>query len=204
MTAILTTPDGVLEPARRRLDNVVHALADPVPIWDHGAARWGDPLYVRLRGALTARSAGCRAVASSHPPMRIDVLTLLVAVDSTVAAWTPDGKGDTVDRLHQLTSHGWRPQDVALMDRISDAIGKWVVAASELLGDRAVAVPLRMPCPSCGARYTRRRNGAAETVRSDALQLTEAGCRCAECHATWVPSEFHWLARLLGCEALPV
>ena len=77
-----------------------------------------------------------------------------------------------------------------------------MISASELLGDRALAVPLRMPCPSCGARYARRRiNG--EIARVDTLKLTEAGCECAECRATWAPSEFHFLARLLGCESLP-
>ena len=203
VTAILDAPDGVLAPARRRLDDVVHALADPVPIWDHGAARWGDPIYVRLRGALTARSAGCRAVASSRPPMRIDVLNLLVAIDTAVAEWEPGEKGSTVDRLHALAGRKFRPQDCQLLDDYSDRIEGWALSAAELLGDRSIAVPLRMACPSCGQRYTYRRNGAAEIVRTDALRVDEAGCDCSACGAVWEPAEFHWLARLLGCEALP-
>lgn len=181
----------------------MHSLVDEVPVWDHGVARWSEPLYTRLRGAVTARSAGQRAVAGSRPPLRIDVLNLLVAVDAAVAGWTPGDKGGTADRLRQLTSRGWRPQDTTSMDQISDSIERWVVSASELLGDRAVAVALRMACPVCGQRYTYRRNNAGETVRVDALRVSEGGCDCSACHAGWTPDEFHWLARLLGCEALP-
>jgi len=134
--------------------------------------------------------------------MRIDVLTLLVAIDTAVAEWEPGEKGGTVDRLHALASRKFRPQDCRLLDDYSGRLEGWVISAAELLGDRALSVPLRLPCPSCGARYARRRiNG--EMTRVDALRLTEGGCECAECRATWTPDAFHFLARLLGCESLP-
>src|SRR5262249_2259895 len=58
-----TSVDGPLPLARRRLDDAVHALADPVPQWVDGACRWHPALYGRLRVAL-ARSATARLPAA--------------------------------------------------------------------------------------------------------------------------------------------
>jgi hypothetical protein len=118
-----------------------------------------------------------------------------------VGGVTP-GKGGTVDRLHALTGRGWRPQDSQLLDGYCHTIERWVLAAAELLGDRQVAVSLRLACPSCGEQYAYR-HGGDEWVRSWALRLTEDGCSCQVCRAFWPPREFEWLARLLGCEPLP-
>jgi hypothetical protein len=156
----------------------VHALVDLVPLWDHGVARWSDSAYVRLRAALVGRTARSRAaVAGSRLPCRIDALTLLVDIDQSVAAWEPDGKGGTVERLRTLTARGFRPQDCGLIDDYCGQIERWVIGAAELLGDRQVAVALRLPCPSCGARFVYRRSGS-ESVRAWALQVTESGCEC--------------------------
>jgi hypothetical protein len=192
-----------LQLARRRLDDAVHSLVDPIPLWDHGTARWSDAVYVRLRGAITARTVGRRHVmAGSRAPCRIDVLTPVVDIDRAVGSWEPDAKG-TVERLHQLAGHGWRPQDYELLSGYCGAIEKWVIATAELLGDRQVAVALRLPCPSCGEQFVYRHNGSESPVRSWALRVSEDGCECQVCRAYWPPQEFHWLAKLLGCETLP-
>lgn len=104
--------------------------------------------------------------------------------------------------MHALASAGWRPMDCELLDDYSAQIEKWVVSAAELLGDRAVAVALRMACPSCGETWSYRRAGA-EVVRAWALRLDESGCACSVCRAFWPPDQFEFLARLLGCEPLP-
>lgn len=195
--------DGVLEPVLRRFGNAVAALVDPVPIWDRGACRWSSPVYARLRGALVGRTMrGRRAVAGSRLPCRTDVLVWLLEVDAAAAAWTPDGKGDTVERLHTLTARGWRPQDCGLIDGYCGQIERWGVAAAELLGDRAPAVALRLPCPSCGQRWVYR-HGASESTRGWALKVSESGCECQACRAFWEPAQFEFLARLLGCAPLP-
>jgi hypothetical protein len=195
--------DGPLALARRRLDDAVHALCDEIPVWDHGVCRWSDPVYVRLRGGLTARALGRRAAAGSRLPCRTDVLVWLVEVDGAVASWTPDDKGSTVERLHALVGHGWRPQDCGLIDDYCGWIERWVIGAAALLGDSAPVVALRLPCPSCGAGVVHRHNGSGEPVRSWALKVSETGCECSVCRAFWAPAEFHWLARLLGCAPLP-
>ncbi len=40
-------------------------------------------------------------------------------------------------------------------------------------------------------------------MRVRALRVSEAGCACGACGAFWPPDRFEWLARLLGCPALP-
>ncbi|MCH9642662.1 MAG: hypothetical protein K0U70_03915 [Actinomycetia bacterium] len=44
--------DGPLALSQQRLDDAVHALADPIPVWGGGTCRWSDSLYFRLRAAL--------------------------------------------------------------------------------------------------------------------------------------------------------
>ena len=76
---------------------------------------------------------------------------------------------------------------------------------------RAQAVPtifvprvyLEQPCPRCRARFAYHANRAGENVRTRALRVSEDGCTCGECGAFWSPEQFHWLARLLGCQPLP-
>lgn len=195
--------DGPLVLTRRRLDDAVHALADPTPVWDHGVCRWSDAVYSRLRVAITARTAGRRRVmAGSRALCRTEVLALLIDIDTTVGLWE-NGKGSTVDRLHTLAGDGFRPQDCELVDSYSAAIERWVIGAAELLGDRQVAVALRLPCPSCGERFVYRHNGSGESVRSWALRVSEDGCDCRVCRAFWSPDQLEFLARLLGCTPLP-
>jgi hypothetical protein len=197
VTAILH-PDGSLASAGQQLGDAVRAMADPIPEWMNGAAYWADPLYVRLRVALSGnRSVDRRALQRrSRLPCRVDVLALLCEIDDTVAAWTPDAKGGTVERLHQLAGRGWRPQDCALMTFYVGEIGRWVVAAEGLLAP-PVRVDLHMPCPSCGARFAYLDDDAGDEMRVWALRVSETGCRCRACQAFWPPERFEFLARLL-------
>jgi hypothetical protein len=194
--------DGPLPLARRRLNDAVHALADPVPLWADGVCRWSDSVYVRLRGALRgAPVSRTTTYRRSKPPCRFDVLALLVSIDAAVCTWEPDAK-NTVERLHQLAGRGWRPQDCALIAGYCSEIERWTLSAAELLTPE-LRVFLREPCPRFGERWTVRRDSAGEQVRVRALKVSEAGCKCLACGAFWGPDRFEWLARLLGCPALP-
>lgn len=178
-------------------------MCDPVPEWIEGVCRWQDALYVRLRGALRGRTVPTRRrVPDSRLPCRVDALTLLVEIDKAVASWE-SGKGDTVDRLHRLASRGFRPQDCALIDGYCDALERWALQAVELLTE-SPKLPLPFPCPTCGTQWTYRRNSSGESVRQRVLRVSEHGCECLSCKAAWEPDQFHFLARLLGCEPLPV
>lgn len=189
--------------ARNRLADAVHALADPLPVWVGGLCRWTDPLYVRLRDALQPRNQpGRRRVPGSRAPCNTAALTLIIEIDMTVAEWHPEGDG-TLTRLHRLRDKSWTPEDCELLERHTTQIGKWTIMAVELLADKSPTVALRLPCPSCGRSHVRGRNGAGEPVRRWALSVSEDGARCAGCHATWAPEQFEFLAKLLGCPALP-
>ncbi len=190
--------------SQRRLREAIHALAEPIPVWDGGVCRWSDAVYWRLRGSLRGQpTRSGRRVPDSRLPCRADVLTLLIAIDMTAAEWEPNGKG-TVERLRQVAAQDRRPQDCELLDGISATVEAWTLKAVELLGDKSPEVALRLPCPSCGSRFVYR-NHNGENVRSWALRVSEDGARCLapKCEATWPSDQLEWLARLLGCPALP-
>lgn len=190
--------------ARRQLADAVAALADPLPLFFGGTCRWTDPLYTRLRDALQPRNmTSRRVVPGSRAPCRTDVLTLVVEIDLTVAGWQPRGDG-ALARLHRLRDKPWTPEDCELVSQHAAQIRAWTLKAVELLGDRTVSVPLRLPCPACGRSHVPGRNTAGEPVRRWALSVSEHGARCAGCDTHWPPERFGLLARLLGLPPLPV
>ena len=195
-------PEQPLALATRRLADGVAALADPTPVWVGGACQWVEPLYVRLRGALKGSVTTRRGVAGSRLPCRTDILTLVIDLDLTLAEWQPRGEG-AVDRLHRLRDRSFAPEDTELLEGYHRQLERWAVTAAELLGDNTPTVALRLPCPSCGARHVLRRNQAGEAVRVWVLQVSEHGCRCLRCEASWLPDQFRFLAALLGLPELP-
>jgi hypothetical protein len=197
-----TTYDGPLLLARRRLDDAISALADPTPVAVDGCYRWVDPVYVRVRGALRGQAIRRHTTVNrSMLPCRADVLTWLIDVDNTVARWEPDAK-TTIERLHRLAARTFRPQDCWLIDGYSRLLEWWVLSAGELLAEHPT-VSLELPCPRCGASIVYRRNSSGEAVRVWALRVSGEGCVCVKCRAWWSPDQFDWLAKLLGCQALP-
>lgn len=140
-------------------------------------------------------------MARSRLPCHTSVLALLIDTDMTVAEWQPTGQG-TVERLHRLRDKSWRPQDCGLLEAHTAQLARWAVTAAELLRDRPPEVALRLPCPSCGRRFFYRQTNG-ESLRTWALRVSEDGARCQACDAAWLPERFEFLARLLGCPALP-
>lgn len=80
--------DGALPLAKRRLGDAVAALADPVPLWADGVCRWTPSIYTSLRGSLRGSKTGRGGILRSAP-CRIEILTLCVEIDTTVAGWEP-------------------------------------------------------------------------------------------------------------------
>jgi hypothetical protein len=118
----ITSTDGALPLARKRLGDAVHAIADPQPVAINGGYRWTDAPYTALRGALRGSRTGARTgTRRSLLPCRVDVLALLIEIDQTVGGWAPDATG-TIERLHQLAARGWRPQDCDLLAGYTDRL----------------------------------------------------------------------------------
>jgi hypothetical protein len=195
----IPSPDGALPLATRRLADGVHALADPQPTTIRGAYLFTDPLYLSLRGALRG-SKNSRTGALRSAPCRIEILSLLIAIDTTVSGWEP-GK-TTLDRLHEHAARSFRPQDCALIDEHCGQLEHWAVEGERLLADAPRVYLVGTPCPRCGATSSYHRS-SGECIRRPALRVAEDGCSCEGCGAFWGPDRFHWLARLLGCPALP-
>ncbi|WP_133053635.1 DUF7341 domain-containing protein [Mycolicibacillus trivialis] len=195
--------DGVLGPARDRLTAAVGALTAATVDWVDGRVRSGPSLYVQLcrekapslGGALAGGSEG-RRFASSRPSAHIDALVLSMNIDDTVRDWSPKG-GGTVARLQGLAEHGWRPQDVRLIEDIAGRVESWVAEIKSLL-DPSPRFGLPAACPACAVRTVRRRNDVGEMVRQAALQIGPEGCTCQACRHTWPPGQYVFLARLLG------
>ena len=159
--------DGPLELARRRLDDAVHALAEPVPVWHSGVCRWVDPVVRPVARALTGRSgAAQRGVVFGS---RAAVPQQCVGA-ARGRSTPPSGRGRparqkrALDRLHQLPARGWRPQDCALIDDY----------CAQLDGGRS-------PRPSCSVTRRRRWRYACRAraaLNGSCTEGTPAGSRC--------------------------
>ena len=194
--------DGPLALSRRKFGRAVAALAEPLPIWDGGAARLVPPVYSRLRGALRGATAQFgRRMPASRPPCHTRVLSLLIEIDQAAAEWEPE-QPDTLARLRAAAERDRRPQDCELIDGMTARVEGWTLEAVEVLGETPPEVALRLPCPRCDKRFVYRLS-AGENVRSAALRVSEAGARCLACRATWEPAKLEFLAKLLGLPALP-
>ncbi len=159
-------------------------MCDPQPERIGDGYRWRPALYSELRCGLTAQPLRRRALQQrSRAPLRIEVLNLLIEIDQTAARWDPDGQ-DTSERLRAIAARAWRPQDVELLERYRDELLRWTLAATELLTPTP-RVFLPMPCPRCNARHAYHRNTRGESVRTAALQVSETGCECLACKASW-------------------
>jgi hypothetical protein len=89
-----------------------------------------------------------------------------------------------------------------VIDGYCNRLQRWAIAAAELVAPEP-RVYLRQPCPRCGASHAYR-DSSGEHVRAPALRVSETGCECLACGGYWDSGQFHWLARLLGCAALPM
>ncbi len=189
-------PPPLVKLSARRFADAVARLVEEQPGWLDGRCVLEGSLYDRLRGAMDGSAPMARrSVSKSRPPLRLDVLTLVAEVDRVTAGWGI-GQGATPERLRELASRQWTPDDADKLDAQAALIEKWSETAAELLGDAAVQVPLRLPCPACGQLWAYRRSGE-ERVRRFALLASEAGASCESCGCSWPVEKFDWLARLL-------
>ena len=120
-----------------------------------------------LNGGGVRRSNVLRSAA-----LRVDVLSLLVEIDDTVAVWESDGKG-TVDGLHLLTGRGWRPQDRSLIYDYAAQLQRWTVNATEPLGPQ----PRGSTCTARRARAAEPATPTAITMRASRRAYRRCGCR---------------------------
>ena len=193
----------LLAGAVKNLRNAIHPLTQPTPHWNGGDPRFADPLYTRMREALTATSLRTGATTTkSKPPARIDVLDWLTDIDQSTATW--NDHPTTTQRLQAIADTTWTPDHLELIHAITRRCERWTHTAKELLGDNPIIVPLHgATCPACNQR-TAYRKTAGETVRRPALEVGEHGAHCHNCHTRWISdTEQALFRRMLGINDTP-
>lgn len=190
--------ERTLPAARIALENAVASLIDPRPTSTAGRVVWIDSIYTELCDAIRSNSGSSRSVPGPQTPCWLDGVALAAEINTQARKWVRRGNGPeapTVNRLRYLLIHRYRPQDTAMVDDIAHQIGDWVHRYRVLVDDKPKSLP--NPCPRCGQKWAYRWMDG-EKVRQAALQVTIEVCRCTACHAEWQPSQYAFLARVLG------
>ena len=199
----MTTPqDGNLPAALNRLADAVSALTDPKPHMLDTHTTYLDSLYTQLQEAIPGSKQHRTGIPGSQPPCWIDALTLLTEIDTATACWQPHPQTTTPTRLQALEQRRWRPQDTTRIDQLTANIETWVAGIKHLLTDEPHQ-HVFAPCPACGTKTVKHRDSGGDLVNQPALQITTQGCTCSRCHHVWAPSQFTFLARVIGCEPTP-
>jgi hypothetical protein len=138
-------------------------------------------------------------------PAQIDCLKLAIHIDNRttiLTRGTPNRPSSVIDRLQQLTTHKWRPQDIEHVETLTTEIASWVKKIDDLFGPKPVY--LKQPCPHCGHNTAHKLNDEGDTIRTPALALTiehnerPPMARCQHCHDAWTgPQQLKLLARML-------
>lgn len=136
----------------------------------------------------------------SMPPLWVDAIDTIEEINWYTAQWIPLPGANTTTRLESLRRiRAWRQHDTIFLRHATRRLGGWARTVDGLLNPRANR-HISAPCPACSAETAYRRDSAGETVRVPALQITDRGCICLACRASWAPEYYLFLCGLLGFE----
>lgn len=170
--------------AVKNLRNAINPLAYEQLVWD-GQPRWSDPLYRRMRQALTTATNTCGAPAqASKAPTRMDILAWFCDIDAATAQYP--GTGTTLTKLHDLHDNTWTPDDLHLIKAITRRCETWTQQAQQLLGDTPPDVPLRKPCPLCEQLWHRHHDGNRDFALKATATMVDWHVTCHACKTVWV------------------
>lgn len=195
--------DGNIHGALADLGHAINDLTDSIiDITPDGETLHAASLYDQLRVAVggTQSQTGTGGGGKSRPPMWTDAFDLLNQIDTAVGAWNPGHccQPATRCRLRCITTRRWRPQDTHRVRKITGIIRAWIEQITRLFGPQHIKY-VQAACPACGETTTLRRDSAGELVREAALQIiTEVGCSCVVCGASWGPERYLFLGEVLG------
>ena len=189
--------DGNITAAATKLTRAVDRLCKPRMAVYHDQTRYALSLYRQLESDLAGTQGDTRTPAKSLPPLWIDAAQLRIDMDSQTRSWCPKEQG-IPQRLGNLSAKTWRPQDTDLVTEMARMVDMWCETILHLLDPESVK-HISAPCPSCGRSFVYRRDSAGESVRQPALKLvTNIGCACQACDASWSPDRYMFLCKLLG------
>jgi hypothetical protein len=193
--------DGNIVAAIGKFSQAVDRLCKPRMAVYHDQVRYALSLICQLQADLAGTQGDTRTPAKSLPPLWIDAVQLLGDMETQTRKWCPKAN-TTTQRLAALSGASWRPQDTGLVTDMTHIVDGWCESILHLLDPESVK-HISAACPSCGRAFVHRKDSAGETVRTPALKVvTNQGCTCQACDATWAPDRYMFLCRLLGF-ALP-
>jgi hypothetical protein len=195
--------------------DAVHKLIGPTVDYIEGHIRTGDSLYEQLIEATESGNLGGQHLsngARSLPPVWIDGLDLLCEIDCAVSIWqtarVPAGEYETIHRLQLLSEANYRPQDVRMIQQITNAILDWTTRTDELLNPKPVVYLHGRACPVCNHHTVYRQDSGGEWVRTPALKVepgTGITCQNRKCRdqngrpTHWTMDKALFLGQLLNC-----
>lgn len=197
-----TRRDGALPLAKKKLGDSISELA----YWRlRCVVQPGTPpRYVRIASrydelceAIEASRGGRGGRWSHQLPFWADALVLQMEVDAEVAKMHPHPqgwRGWTTQRLAALERHKWRPQDAGVMQQHAATLAAFNKRIDKLFAPNPIGLP--DPCPECKAKWAYR-DSDGEPIRVMALQITEDGCTCGNCHANWPIDHLPLLGKIL-------
>lgn len=195
--------DGELKPALTRMRRAVDDLIEPRATIVNNAVVKAPSLYMQLFDSIRGEQGTANgSAARSMPPVWVDAADMLNNIDLMVSVWQPGFSGvpPTVARLRLFVGQQWRPQDTRSVEQIAGIVEAWVSEIEGLL-DPISTKYVSAACPACGERWAYRTDSAGEQVRVPALRIvTETGCTCQACGASWGPEKYLFLCNLLGFE----
>lgn len=186
---------------RNKLDDAISDLIDPRPEHVNDRTVWLNPRYHDLREALTSQRAGGKHQPQSQPPAWVDAIDVITKIDCRAYQLEPDtpiaecDDYPTVQRLRVHAARKWRPQDIPAILKTTNDLHTYITDIDKLFARPPKYLPDK--CPRCNQRKATRRLDN-ETVRVPALQITDIGCTCNNCHHHWPPDQLMFLGRLLG------
>jgi hypothetical protein len=193
--------DGNIVAAHIKLTRAVDRLCEPRTAVYHDKTRYSLSLLRQLEEDLAGTQGDTRTPAKSLPPLWIDAAQLRIDMESKTRSWCSKERGIPA-RLGHLAGSSWRPQDTDHVTDMAKTVDGWCETIMHLLDPESVK-HISAACPSCGRAFVYRKDSAGETVRQPALKVvTETGCTCQACDATWTPDRYMFLCKLLGF-ALP-
>jgi hypothetical protein len=194
--------DAPLQPARAALSDAISALVDPRPHLTDQGLQWLDSRYHDLREALTSQRLGASHAAGPKEPAWLAAIHLLKIIDRRAQALEPCwpindcDEYPTIQRLRQLDTRKWRPQDTNLVQRITNDLAKDAGDIDALFAPAPKYLPDK--CPNCQNAHAHRKDEEGKPTRIPALAITDDGARCGSCREHWPLDRLMFLGRVLG------
>lgn len=191
--------DENLTDACHRLDHAASGLFGPRHAVHAGRTVTGPSLWEELQQERYARGGKAHTANTmkSTPVAKLHLLDLADEIEAGIRGWADDPEASLTELVDLLaTPQAWRPQDAGHVMALASQLDAWRERVhDELEGGSRLEVRAR--CPQCNARYFYEQRDDGTTTRTSALVVTTVQARCLCCAATWPPTAYGLLIRVI-------